>query len=260
MPELPSVEIYKKYFDKTSLNQTIRSFEVKNPEILINTTPLKLQKALVGRQFVSSKRYGKYLFSRIDSGYFLILHFGMTGYLKYFQKNSSPHIRVLISFQNGCHLAFDDMRKFGKVGLTRDQDNFIKEKKLGPDALAIDFKTFKEIFKKREGTIKPLIMNQKVIAGIGNLYADETLYQSGIHPLTRVDKLKSQDIQVLYEKMKFVLEIAIEHLDRPREMPEDFLLPHRYNGGICPDGGEIKTIKVGGLTTYFCPGTQKQIK
>jgi formamidopyrimidine-DNA glycosylase len=97
-----------------------------------------------------------------------------------------------------------------------------------------------------------------VIAGIGNLYADETLYQSEIHPLTHVDKLKSQEIRILYEKMKLVLETAIEHLDRPREMPEDFLLPYRYPGGECPSGGEIEIIKVGGRTTYFCPGNQKK--
>lgn len=258
MPELPSVEIYKHYFDSTSLHQRIKEVEIRNPEILVNTTSLQLHKALAGQEFTSTRRYGKYLFCRLDNGGFLILHFGMTGYLKYFQKGGPKHIRLLISFQNGNHLAFDDMRKFGKVGLTQDPDNFIAERRLGPDALAISFKTFKKMFKNRKGAIKPLIMNQNFLAGIGNLYADEILYQSQIHPLTKADGLDNDDFKRLFQEMKQVLNKAIEYQDRPHTLPSSFLLPHRYPGGECPPGGEIEIIKVGGRTTYFCPGYQKK--
>ncbi len=258
MPELPSVEIYKHYFDSTSLHQSIKEVEIRNPEILVNTTSPQLHKALVGQEFTSTSRYGKYLFCRLDNDQFLILHFGMTGYLKYFQGDGSQHIRLLISFQKGHYLAFDDMRKFGKVGLTTNPDSFIEERRLGPDALAISFKTFKKIFKNRKGSIKPLIMNQNFLAGIGNLYADEILYQSQIHPLTKADKLDKDDLQMLFQEMKRVLNKAIEYQDRPHTLPSSFLLPHRYQGGKCPDGGEIKTIKAGGRTTYFCPDYQKK--
>lgn len=257
MPELPSLEMFKKYFDSTSLQQEIKKVDMKSPEILVDTTPKELQKALEGHLFLASKRYGKYLFCQLNSGYFLILHFGMTGYLKYFQKNEPKHIRLLIIFQNGHQLALDDMRKFGKVGLTPDPDTFVKEKNLGPDALAIDLKTFKEIFKGRKGTIKPLIMNQNFIAGIGNLYADEILYQSGIHPLTKADHLNQDKLKTLYVAMKKVLNVAIKHLDQPENMPSSFLLAHRYPGGECPSGGMMEILKVAGRTTYFCPDYQK---
>jgi formamidopyrimidine-DNA glycosylase len=257
MPELPTIEIYKHYFDSTSLHQRIKKVEIRNPEILVNTTSTQLHKALVGQQFISTRRYGKYLFCRLKNSQFLILHFGMTGYLKYFQGEGPPHIRLLISFQNGHHLAFDDMRKFGKVGLTPDPDKFIENRRLGPDALAIRFKTFKKIFENRKGAIKPLIMNQNFLAGIGNLYADEILYQSRIHPLNKADKLDKDDLERLFREMRQVLIKAIEYQDQPHTLPSSFLLPHRYQGGECPDGGEIGIIKVGGRTTYFCPKQQK---
>lgn len=267
MPELPSLEIYKRYFNSHFLHQFIKKVEIRNPEILINVNPHKLQEALVGQEFISSKRYGKYLFSRLDNDYFLIIHFGMTGYLKHYsndapKSNNSPdsHIRLLIQFHNDHKLVFDDMRKFGKVGLTTDPDKFVQEKNLGPDALEINFKNFKEMFKKRKGVIKSLIMNQNFIAGIGNLYADEILYQSQIHPLTTADKLDNHDLKNLHHEMKKVLKAAIDYQDVPHKMPSSFLLAHRYPGGECPQGGPLKTLKIGGRTTYFCPDHQKRIE
>ena len=274
MPELPSLEIYKDYFDSHFLHQVIEKAEIKNPEILINVTPNELRETLVEQEFISSRRYGKYLFSRLDNDYFLIIHFGMTGYIKHIQNNTplysndapksnnSPnnsHIRFWVHFKNGHELIFDDIRKFGKVGLTRSPDNFVHEKNLGPDALEIDFKNFKELFKKRKGNIKSLIMNQNFIAGIGNLYADEILYQSRIHPLTTADKLDKRNLKKLYQEMKKVLKTAIEHHDVPHKMPSSFLLAHRYPGGECPNGEPIETMKIGGRTTYFCPIHQKLI-
>lgn len=259
MPELPSVEIFKGYFDSTSLNQKIRNADMRSPEILMDTDISQLEKSLQEHEFVDSRRYGKYLFCQLDNGFFLILHFGMTGYFKYFRKNSSNHVRLLISFYNGYKLALDDMRKFGKVGLTTDPDEFVKNKNLGPDALAINLKTFKKLFKGRKGTIKPLIINQNFIAGIGNLYADEILYQSRIHPLTKADNLGGEKLKILFKAMRKVLNKAIEHQDQPPNMPSSFLLPHRYPGGECPSGETIKIMKVGGRTTYFCPDYQKII-
>ena len=261
MPELPSLEIYKQYFDSKALYQTIKEVEIRNPEILINIKPDEFLKAIRG-QFVDSRRYGKYLFCQLDNDYYLIVHFGMTGYLKYYPRKSpetySNHIRLIIQFINGDELVFDDMRKFGKLGLTKDPDKFVREKNLGPDALEIKFENFKEIFKNRKGVMKLLIMNQNFIAGIGNLYADEILYQSRIHPLTTADKLDEDDLQNLFHEMKRVLNKAIEYHDAPDSMPSDFLLAHRYQGGECPKGGYLTTLKIGGRTTYICPDHQKR--
>lgn len=257
MPELPSVEIFKQFFESTSLKQEIQTVNINNPEILVNTTSRELIKRLKGQEFTRGKRYGKYLFAGLDNDYFLIIHFGMNGYLKYFQEDDSPYIRLQIEFKNGYKLGFDDTRKFGKIGITWDPEKFIEEKNLGPDALEIEFKKFRELFAKRKAQIKPLLLNQNFIAGIGNLYADEILYQCGIHPLSRSDKLDKVQVRDIFLEMKRVLKTAIEYQDEIHNLPSSYLLPHRHLQGECPGGGAFKVIKVGGRTTYFCPDKQE---
>ncbi len=257
MPELPSVEIFKQFFESTSLKQEIRRVTVKNPEILINTSQVELSNNLQGQEFRGCKRYGKYLFAELGNSYFLIMHFGMNGYLKYYKEDGGPYIRLQVEFTNGSKLGFDDTRKFGKMGLTRDPERFIQEKKLGPDALEVDFKTFRELFKKRKAHLKALLLNQNFIAGIGNLYADEILYQCGIHPLSRADKLDKAQVKGIFQEMKKVLKTAIEYQDKIHSLPSSYLLPHRKVDGECPEGGAFQIIKVGGRTTYFCPDHQK---
>jgi formamidopyrimidine-DNA glycosylase len=256
MPELPSVEIFKRYFDRHALNQPIERAEVSSPEIVVDVSPRTLERSLEGHEFISSRRYGKYLFSRLDNDLYLIMHFGMTGYLHYFHQNSSSHVRLLISFQNGSHLAFDDARKFGKLGLTSDPDEFIAWKGLGEDALEIKFNAFQKLFQGRSGMIKPLLLNQNFIAGVGNLYADEILYQCSLHPETHAHQLNRSDLRSLYHQMRRVLLKAIQYQDRPYDFPDSYLLSHRYPGGECPEGGPLKVIKVGGRTTYYCPQRQ----
>lgn len=264
MPELPSLEIFKQYFDSTSLNQEIKEINIHNPEILVDITENDL-KEFLNRYFVSSSRYGKYLFASSsentlsEDNKFLVFHFGMTGFFKYHPKDEgiSPHSRISFLFKNGNVLDFDDSRKFGKISISENIPDFINKKHLGPDALEIDLSSFKKLFLKRKGHIKPLLMNQQFLAGLGNLYADEILFQSGIHPLRKANQIKNDELDNLYDDMVWVLKKAIEFNDSPRNFPENFLLGHRYPGGECPKGGKLDIIKVGGRTTYYCPHKQK---
>lgn len=256
MPELPSVEIFKKYFDKTSLHQLITNVNVISPEILVETSSRQMKKAMEGHEFTDSIRYGKYLFGKLDNDLFLTMHFGMTGYLHYDNQNSSKYPRLLIKFSGGNYLAFDDARKFGKLGLTPDPDEFIESRGLGPDALEVNFEDFQKLFKSRKGMIKPLLLNQNLLAGIGNLYADEILYQSGVHPLTHANSLDKQEWEQIFQNMKKVLQKAIECNDNIKSLPESYLLPHRHKCGKCPEGEKLETIKVGGRTTFLCPHRQ----
>lgn len=259
MPELPSVEIFKRYFDEHALKQMIKKVDVKSPELVVYQSPDKLENTLQGHEFVCSHRYGKYLFSELDNDLHLIMHFGMTGYLHYGygSEDASRYPRLRIDFTNGNHLAFDDARKFGKLGITSDPDQFIKMKRLGPDALLVDLEEFQKIFKGRKGMMKPLLLNQNLIAGIGNLYADEILYQTSIHPMTRADQLNTSQWEDLFLNTKKVLEVAIEFQDKPDSLPDSYILPHRHKGGHCPEGGDLDVIKVGGRTTFLCPRRQK---
>jgi formamidopyrimidine-DNA glycosylase len=257
LPELPSVEIFKYYFDSTSLKQNIKEVVVNNPEILVDTTTQEIQN-FKSSSFISSSRYGKYLFARISKENFIVFHFGMTGFFKYhpLSEGHTSHSRISFIFENKNVLDFEDARKFGKVSISKNIPDFVERKHLGPDALKIDYKMFKKMFEGRKGNLKPLLMNQHFLAGIGNLYADEILYQSGIHPLRKANNLKKEDFSNLYENMIMVLRKAIELQDRPRNFPPEFLLYHRYPGGECPEGGKLDIIKVGGRTTYYCPGKQ----
>ncbi len=268
MPELPSLEIFKQYFNSTSLHQKIKEINVHNPEILVNITENDL-KEFLNRYFVSSSRYGKYLFaSSSDSTLsdndliedkFLVFHFGMTGFFKYhsFNEGFSPHSRISFVFEKGNVLDFEDPRKFGKISISENISDFINKKNLGPDALEIDLPSFKKLLQKRKGQIKPLLMNQQFLAGIGNLYADEILFQSGIHPLKKANQIENGEQDRLYNNMVWVLKKAIEFNDSPCNFPENFLLAHRYPKGECPNGKKLDIITVGGRTTYYCPGRQK---
>lgn len=250
------METFKRYFDKTSLHQPVTHVTVFSPEILVETSTTQMKESMEGHEFTESIRYGKYLFGKLDNELFLIIHFGMTGFLHYDTKNSSRYPRLLIKFLGGNFLAFDDARKFGKVSLTRDPGEFIKKRRLGPDALEVNYEDFLESFQGRKGMIKPLLLNQNLLAGIGNLYADEILYQSGVHPMTPANLLNDHEWERIFSAMKKVLQKAIEHHDKIESLPESYLLPHRYKGGECPEGDKFEVITVGGRTTFLCPHRQ----
>lgn len=259
MPELPDVEVFKRYLDSTSLRQKISSAEVKNEKILGEASSRKLERELTGKEFESARRHGNYLFVDLDGGAWLLLHFGMTGYLKYFKdmEDEPPHDRFLITFDNGFHLAFDCQRMLGKVDLVGSPENLIESEGLGPDPLTLDFPSFRERLEGRRGAIKSTLMNQQVFAGIGNVYSDEILFQARIHPKTNTGQLDDSDLENLFDETHHVLQTAIERGANPGEMPDSFLLPHRNEGEECPrSNGEIKQIKVSSRTAYYCPACQ----
>lgn len=258
MPELPDVEIFKRYVNSTSLHQRIESVEVRNGKIL-GVSARELQSTLKGRRFESTRRHGKNLFVGLDGGGWLLMHFGMTGSLKYFKDmdQDPPHDRFLISFENHYHLAFDCQRMLGKVDLVEDLEKFVREKKLGPDPLELALASFRERFEGRKGSVKSALMNQKIVAGVGNIYSDEILFQARLHPGTRIEQLDDATLKKLFEETRRVLKMAIERGADPQGLPDHFLLSHRLEGEKCPRGnGEIRKLKAAGRTAYYCPACQ----
>jgi formamidopyrimidine-DNA glycosylase len=177
------VEVFRRYVNATSLHQKIESVEVRNEKILGGVSARQLQRTLKGHTFESTRRHGKYLFVALDGGW-MLMHFGMTGSLAYFKSpdEEAPHSRLLFAFEPGYHLTFDCQRMFGKVDLVEDSENFAREKELGPDPLQLDADSFRECFEGRKGGVKAALMNQKVLAGIGNIYSDEILFQANSTP------------------------------------------------------------------------------
>src|SRR5215207_1423235 len=226
MPELPDVEVFKRYVNSTSLHQKIESVEVHNSKVLGSVSASKLQSTLKGRMFESTRRHGKNLFVELDDGGWLLMHFGMTGRLKYCKDmdQDPPHDRFLISFENQYHLAFDCQRLLGNVDLIGDLEKFIGEKKLGPDLLELDSVSFRGRFGGRKGAVKSALMNQQAVAGVGNIYSDEILFQARIHPGTRIERLDDAALEKLFRETRRVLKAAIERGADPQKLPNSFLL------------------------------------
>jgi formamidopyrimidine-DNA glycosylase len=261
MPELPDVEIFKRYLDATSLHQRIADVDVRNGYILKDVTARELARELKGHRFESSRRHGKHLFVRTDDHIWLRLHFGMTGSLEYLKndKQAPRHARVLFVFANNHRLAFDDQRQFGQVGLLKDIDEFLKKHALGPDALDLDLGEFRKILGKHRGAVKSILLNQQLIAGIGNIYADEILFRARMHPATEIFRLDDKALAKLFRATRYILKRAIAAKADVNQMPKSWLLPHRGKGGKCPRcGTKLRSAKIGGRTAWFCAHCQKR--
>jgi formamidopyrimidine-DNA glycosylase len=266
MPELPDVELFKRHLDDTSLGRRIGKVAVNDARILASVSAREFSRYLEGKRFEDSRRHGKHLLVRLAGDGWLTMHFGMTGHLHYFEDpaDDPKYDRVRFDFERG-HLAYVNRRMLGRVGLAEDADAFIRDEELGPDALdaAFDLAALERAIDGRRRDVKSLLMDQSVIAGIGNIYADEILFQARLHPKLPLQELDDRQRKGLFHALKEVLKTAIDSgagaeqfLER---LPSRYLLPAREKGGRCPRcGSEILTFKHQGRTTYFCPKCQPE--
>lgn len=241
MPELPEVEEYGQYIARHALRRKIARVDVRDERILGEIRKEPFTRKLRGRTFTQVRRHGKHLFVHAGTAW-LHLHFGMTGDLAFYRdtKKEPRFARVVFDFADGSHLAFEDMRLFGVVDLIDDPDDFIAAHRLGRDPLDPQFRLgdFRELIAKRRGAIKAMLMSQGLVAGLGNLYVDETLYVTGIHP--KRTKLSDADVRAIFTAMRKIVR------NPNRKLPRD-------EGERCPKcGGTIKRAVVAGRTTYFC--------
>ena len=267
MPELPDVEIFKRYLDANALHQAIGRVAVEDARILGDLAPDRLAEALTGARLDGSRRHGKHLLVHLSEGRgWLTLHFGMTGGLAYFTDMAAdpPYDRVRLDFANGRHLAYTNRRMLGRVGLADDAESFLRDEGLGPDALdpALDLAAFRDRLGRGRRPVKAALMDQAALAGIGNLYADEILFQARLHPALPVKDLNRAQIESLFANTRDVLATAVacgagaeQFLDK---LPKGYLLPQRRKGGRCPRCGEaLAVLKTSGRSGYFCPACQR---
>ena len=262
MPELPEVETFKRYLDSTSLHQRITNVEVRDAYVLKNVSARELARRLKGRRFENSHRHGKHLFVRAGDKLWLRLHFGMTGSLHYLKhdEETPKTTRVLFLFANNRRLAFDDQRKFGEIELIKGVDEFLQTRGLAPDALEISASKLRTVLGKHRGALKPILLNQQLIAGIGNLYADEILFRARMHPATEAARLSDKNLTGLFRAMRYVLEKAIALKTDFNRLPKSWLLTHRGKEGRCPRCGRaLKSATFGGRTSWFCVHCQKRV-
>ena len=261
MPELPDVAVFKRYFDDTALHQQIDDVDVRDAQMLANVSGPEMTSRLTGHAFTGTSRHGKYLFATLDDDDVFVLHFGMTGHLQYYKdpEEEPEYTKLVCTFGNGYHLAYANMRKLGELRLIQDVDAFVRAKELGPDALDLDFDTFRDRLSGRRGMIKTRLMDQTIIAGIGNVYSDEILFQARIHPETPTDDMDEEALRTIFDKMKSVLKTAIDHNAEPAQFPDEFIVPQRHGDGECPEcGGPMERVKISGRSAYFCPRCQEK--
>jgi len=212
-----------------------------------------------GQTFTSSYRQGKYLFGDLDSGHSVLLHFGMTGDLKlYTELEERPkHERFAFVFEGGQRLGFDDPRKFAKIRYLENRVQYIDDINLGTDALLISKEEFLAKAKGRKTSIKAWILNQKVTAGVGNLYADEICYQTRIHPESQVNALSKKQLIAVHKAMVETLSIACDRDAYYKEYPANWFWQWRKEERVARRGKVLQGV-VGGRTTHWVEGWQKR--
>jgi len=259
MPELPDVESFKTYFEESSLDKVIADVQCSCKDLIKNINFKDLKSKLVGRSFIDVNRRGKFLICEIkDVPEKLIFHFGMTGDLHYVKQRTKKDrfTRLVIKFENGYELKWLSIRKLGKIYLVKDPEEVKLIKEMGPEPLTISKKDFFKILDKHQRkNIKAFLLDQRDIAGIGNVYSDEILFKAKINPHKNIETIGSEQREKLYKSMKMVLKEAI---DCNMYFDSSWLIVHRGRDMRCPrnKNHKLKREIIAGRSCYFCPVCQ----
>jgi formamidopyrimidine-DNA glycosylase len=266
MPELPEVETIKNELLPHVSGRTIKSVDIYWDRIVKQPSVKEFRSQVVGQKITSLTRRGKYLFFHLSGGAVLVMHMKMTGSLV-INPEDTKYARAVLHLDNRTAVYFHDPRKFGKMWLEENTDGVLK--KLGPEPLDNDFTpdVLADILSKRNAPVKPILLDQAIIAGIGNMYADEALFEAKIHPEKPAGKLTKTEVKRLYDAIQLVLYKALKNKGasvrnyiRPDGAPgtahDEFNVAHGV-GKDCPRcGTAIKRIVVRGRGTYYCPKCQ----
>ena len=259
MPELPDVEHFRATFRRRAAGKTVASV-VGDPTIVRNATVEALEQVLPGHRFDDPDRHGKWLICWTD-GPALLFHFGMTWDLVWSgdEPERHRHDRLVLEFREGGELRYRNMRKLGGVWLAHDRGEVERTLgRLGPDALAVRRKEFQERLGKRRGGVKAALMDQGFVAGVGNIMADEILWQARLHPRRTVASLSGEERDRLYVDMRRVLRDAVRGYDYVERKRSWLSHARGVTGAACPRcGTPLARIVVAGRTTYFCPHCQR---
>ncbi|MGB6207512.1 Fpg/Nei family DNA glycosylase [Mycobacterium sp.] len=256
MPELPDVEGFRRELAGPLPGRQIRQVKVHDPGILRNTNPQTLGQRLAGHRFGTPRRLGKWLILPTD-GPTMLVHSGMTGHPYYATSGTAAEKceRLVVSLDRG-ELRYADLRKLRGVWLT-DSDGIAEVTgPQGPDALGLGLRCFRELLSGRRGRLKPTLMDQSVIAGLGNLLTDEICWRAMVNPSRLVADMDADEVKRLHAAMTAVLRTAVRHgrvpglarwLTGARDQPDP----------SCPRcGARLAHGRLGGRTSLWCPRCQ----
>ncbi len=266
MPELPEVETVVRGLRNPLVGRTFTEVMVLWARTIGAPAVSELCQKLPGQRIEAITRRGKYLQFQLSRGDTLFIHLKMSGNL-WVELTSAPlhqHVRVAFSLDNGHQLRFKDTRKFGRIYLTDQPATVIG--KLGPEPLADDFsiEKFMALFVKRRGTLKPLLLKQEFIAGIGNIYGDESCFLARLDPRRQAETLTKEELERLYQAIRQSLEAGImfkgasfDAVYLGGQFQNHFQVYGRDNQPCLVCGTTIKRLILGGRSTHFCPHCQQ---
>lgn len=262
------METIRRDLERLVLGATIVGVELFWPGSIARPSVQEFKELIMGRKISRLGRRGKYLIFVLSGGWNLIVHLGMTGRLLLNQVEREKHTRAIFHLEDGRNLLFVNMRKFGRLYLVKDAQEVVGH--LGPEPLEAGFnpQLLAHLLANRRGALKPLLLNQRFLAGLGNIYADEALFVAGLHPRRRADTLNSGEVKRLCRAIRLVLKeglkdggTTLEAYRRPNEEKgrhQERLQVFQRTGGTCPRcGAVIERIVLGGRGTYCCPRCQR---
>jgi len=266
MPELPEVEVIRSELNSKIINQKIKNITNFWHKTFVNLCP----ELPDNNRIVGTDRIGKYIILKLQKNY-LVIHLRMTGQLIYTENDefSKTHLRTSIQMQSGSFLNFYDVRKFGRIHHVSDLNSFFSN--LGIDALSIKFTNnfLKDMLSNQKQGIKSFLLDQKNIAGLGNIYIDECLFLSGIHPKKLTNEIKNNSAEILYLNIKKILNIAIENMGTTISdyrttgggfgTNQNFLKVYSRQDESCFQcDSKIQKIRINSRGTHFCPVCQPE--
>ena len=276
MPELPEVETIRRQLAERVAGRTIVDAQVLDPLWTAPVAPAEVETALRGRAIECLRRRGKYLIADLDEDRYLVMHLRMTGNLLWVAAGDDgadrAHLRVRLVLDDGNRLVFTDQRRFG-TGVVIDGRELLErylDARLGPEPLDPGFTpdVLRATAHGRRAPVKAFLLDQRRVAGIGNIYADEALFRAGIHPLKPVGRLRRADFERLHAGIVAALEKGLAHqgasIDDYRDangeqgsMQNEFLI-HLRAGQPCPRcGGPVTKLVAAGRGTYVCRNCQR---
>ena len=275
MPEMPEVETIRRTLEGYIVGKVIKSIEIRLDRLIKWPTVEEFRAIATGRKFEALERRAKYLLFHLSDGWVMVVHLRMTGRLAYQpDSNQSNHAaRLVFAFADGDALEYFDTRTFGTLYLMRAEElnRIYGLASLGPEPLSPEF-TVEYLaagLAKRKGKLKPVLLDQKFIGGLGNIYVDESLALAGIHPEKSAASLKMEDVEKLHSVINFVIEKGIcaggttfrdyRDADGNRGSFQESLCVYGRKGMPCKNcGTDIVRTEVGGRGTHYCPQCQQK--
>ena len=273
MPELPEVETIRRQLAPHLEGRTITDVEILDPRWTRPVAPQEVADQLRGARIEEVGRSGKYLVWALSDDRYLLLHLRMTGTLLFDPAVDPPHTRVRLALDDGHRLVYVDPRRFGTAQLVFGapaRDAYLTAR-LGVEPFTSEFTAehLRRLARGRTAPVKAFVLDQRRIAGVGNIYADEALFRAGIHPLRPAGRLTRAEWERLRDAIEDALAAGIEakgasiddfrHVDGARGSFQDRFLVHTRAGEPCPRCGRpIRKIVVGGRGTYVCEGCQRK--